>query len=285
MKIILLGSNGQLGWEFKHFLKDKVELFSFTHKELDILNLNFLERNFQEIYPDVVINCAAYTKVDKAEEEQELAYNINAIGAKNVSLASYKANAKVVYFSTDYVFNGKKNSPYTELDEPNPISAYGKSKLGGEQFTKESNPNYLILRISWLYGINGNNFIKTAIKLAKDGKPLRVVNDQYGTPTYALDIVEQTWELIHRGRTGLYHSSNNGEATWFEFAKEIIFNLNLKAEVLPISTEDYPTMAERPHYSVLENHLLKLANLDIMREWKEALKDFTNNYKEQLLSE
>lgn len=122
MKIILLGSNGQLGWEFKQFLQDKVELFLFAHKELDILDLNSLERNFQEIHPDVVINCAAYTKVDKAEEEQELAYNINAIGAKNVYLASYKANAKVVYFSTDYVFNGKKNSPYMELDKPDPIS-------------------------------------------------------------------------------------------------------------------------------------------------------------------
>lgn len=285
MKIILLGSSGQLGWEFKQFLKDKAELFSFTHKELDILNLNSLERNFREIHPDVVINCAAYTKVDKAEEEQELAYNINAVGAKNVSLASYKANAKVIYFSTDYVFDGKKNTPYTELDEPHPISAYGKSKLRGEQFTKEFNPSHLILRISWLYGINGNNFIKTAIKLAKSGKPLRVVNDQYGTPTYTLDVVKQTWKLIQSGKTGLYHSSNNGEATWFEFAKEIISLLNLKTEVISIKTKDYPTLAKRPQYSVLENHLLKLENLDIMREWKEALKDFTNNYKEQLLNE
>ncbi len=285
MKIILLGSNGQLGWEFKQFLKDKVELFSFTHRELDVLNLNSLERNFQEIHPDVVINCAAYTKVDKAEEEQELAYNINAIGAKNVSLASYKVNAKVIYFSTDYVFDGKKSIPYTEMDEPTPISVYGKSKLRGEQFTKEANPNHLILRITWLYGINGNNFVKTIIKLAKGSKPLRVVDDQYGTPTYTLDVVKQTWELIRNGKIGLYHSSNNGEATWFEFAKEIISNLNLKAAIVPISTEDYLTLAKRPQYSVLENHLLKLENLDIMRGWKEALKDFTNNYKEQLLNE
>lgn len=282
MKIILLGSNGQLGWEFKQFLKDKVELFSFTHKELDILDLNSLERNFQEIHPDIVINCAAYTNVDKAEEEQELAYNINAIGAKNVSLASYKVNAKVIYFSTDYVFDGKKGSPYTELDEPNPISIYGKSKLSGEQFTKESNPSHLILRITWLYGINGNNFIKTAIKLAKSGKLLRVVNDQYGTPTYTLDVVKQTWKLIQNGKTGLYHSSNNGEATWFEFAKEIISCLNLKAEVISIRTEDYPTLAKRPHYSVLENHLLKLKDLDIMREWKEALKDFIAKYRKEI---
>jgi len=285
MKIILLGSNGQLGWEFKQFLKDKVDLYPFSHKELDILNLNSLERNFQGIHPDIVINCAAYTKVDKAEEEQELAYNINAIGAKNVSLASYKANVKVIYFSTDYVFDGKKNSPYTELDKPNPISVYGKSKLNGEQFTKEFNPNHLILRIAWLYGINGNNFVKTVIKLAKNGKPLRIVNDQYGTPTYTLDVVKQTWKLIQSEKTGLYHSSNNGKTTWFEFAKEIISDLNLEAEVLPIKTEDYTTLAKRPHYSVLENRLLKLEDLDIMRKWKVALKDFINNYKEQLLNE
>ena len=285
MKVILLGSNGQLGWEFKQFLQDKVKLFSFTHKDLDILDVNSLERNFQEMSPDIVINCAAYTKVDKAEEEQELAYNINAIGAKNVSFASFKVNAKVIYFSTDYVFDGRKNSPYTELDKPNPISAYGKSKLSGEVFTKESNPNYLILRISWLYGINGNNFIKTVIKLAKSDKPLRIVNNQYGTPTYTLDVVKQTWELIRNGKTGLYHSSNNGEATWFEFAKEIIPDLNLKVEAIPIRTEDYPTPAKRPRYSVLKNHLLKLEKLDIMRKWKKALKDFINNYKEQLLSE
>lgn len=143
----------------------------------------------------------------------------------------------------------------------------------------------MILRISWLYGINGSNFVKTAIKLTKGGKPLRVINDQYGTPTYTLDVVKQAWKLIQSGKPGLYNSSNQGEATWFEFAKEIISNLNLKAEVLPIDTKDYPTPAKRPHYSVLENHLLKLNNLDIMKIWKEALKDFTNNYKELLLNE
>jgi len=285
MKIVLLGSNGQLGREFKQFLKDKVELFSFTHKELDVLNLNSLKRNFRKIHPDVVINCAAYTKVDKAEEEQDLAYKVNTIGPKNTSYAAYKVKAKVVYFSTDYVFDGRKGTPYTEFDSPNPLSVYGKSKLFGEYFTKEFNPNHLILRISWLYGIHGNNFVKTIIKLSRKNKALNIVNDQCGTPTYASDVVHQTWRLLENDRVGLYHCSNDGETTWFEFAKEIISNLNLKSEILPIKTEDYPTMTERPHYSVLENYLLKLEGLNIMRKWSEALKDFIVKYKNELLNE
>ena len=285
MKVILLGCNGQLGWEFKQFLRDKVKLFSFDHKELDILNLHSLERNFHKIKPDVVINCAAYTKVDKAEEEKELAYNVNAVGAKNVSLTSYKVGAKVIYFSTDYVFDGRKNSPYTELDKPNPLSVYGKSKLSGERFVKESNPHYLIFRISWLYGVNGNNFIKTVIKLAKSGKPLRIVNDQYGTPTYTLDVVKQTWGLVQNGKIGLYHSSNNGETTWFEFANEVVKDLGLQSEVIHIKSEEYPTLAKRPKYSVLRNYFLELEKLNIMRQWKVALEDFINNYKERLLNE
>ncbi len=281
MKVVILGAKGQLGWEFTHFLRDKVKVFPFSHKELDILDSKDLKRRFEEIHPDVVINCAAYTKVDRAEEERALAFKINSIGAKNVSFASFEVNAKVVYFSTDYVFDGEKNVPYTELDKPNPISCYGESKFVGEQFTREFNPNHLILRISWLYGINGNNFVKTIVKLAKEKKPLKIVDDQRGTPTYTLDVVKQTWRLIQKGSVGLYHSSNDGEATWFDFAKEIVSNLNLNAEVTPIKTEEYPTKAKRPPYSILENYSLELEDLNIMRDWREALRDFTNRYKEQ----
>jgi dTDP-4-dehydrorhamnose reductase len=284
MRIILLGSSGQLGYEFKQFLKDKVELFSFSHKELDILDYDSLENKFQEIKPCIVINCAAYTKVDTAEDEKDLSFKINAVGAKNVSFTAYNANAKVVYFSTDYIFDGKKKSPYTEFDEPNPISVYGNSKLYGEQFTKEFNPGHLILRISWLYGINGNNFVKTIINLAKTRKEIKVVNDQYGTPTYTLDVVNQVWKLIQKDAVGTYHCTNEGYTTWFEFAEEIISLLNLNVKVIPIASKDYPTPAERPQYSILENYLLKLEKLNIMRPWKIALKDFIAKYKKELLS-
>jgi dTDP-4-dehydrorhamnose reductase len=287
MRIILLGKNGQLGKEFENYLGklNDIELFSFSHSELDITDLEKVKTIFQDINPKVVMNCAAYTKVDLAENEAVTAYKVNSVGAKNVSYASYLVNAKVVYFSTDYVFDGNKERPYTEFDNPNPLSVYSKSKLFGEIYTREHNPNHLILRISWLYGIYGSNFVKTIIRLAKEKGELRIVNDQFGSPTYALDVVRQTWKLIQADRIGLYHSANVGQATWFEFAKEIIESLNLNAKVIPIRTEQYPTLAKRPRHSVLENYLLKLENMNIMRTWKVALKDFTNDYKERLLSE
>ena len=284
MKVLILGANGQLGSEFKTFLKDKVEIFAFDHKELDILDLSNLINKFFDLSPEVVINCAAYTKVDQAEKEKDLAYQINALGAKNVSFASLKIKAKVVYFSTDYVFDGAKNSPYTELDKPNPLSIYGKSKLFGEEFTKQFNPNHLILRISWLYGINGSNFVKTIVKLAKEKGELKVVDDQFGTPTYTFDVVKQTWKLIQEDSVGLYHSSNTGQTTWFDFAKEIVEQLNLNAKVLPIKTSEFPTLAKRPSFSALENYLLQIENKNIMRNWEEAFDDFVNKYKKELLN-
>ena len=286
MKIILLGSNGQLGKEFEKFLsqKENVELHSFSHSQLDILNLKALLDAFKSIQPDVVINCAAYTKVDKAEEEQDLTYRVNAIGAKNVSFAAFKVNAKVVYFSTDYVFDGNKGSPYIEFDKPNPLSVYGKSKLLGEKYTKEFNPNHLILRISWLYGIMGDNFVKNIIKLSRENKLLRVVDDQIGTPSYTLDVVKQAWELVEKDYVGLFHSSNGGEVSWFVFANEVVKRLNLNVDVVPIKTEEYKTKAIRPKYSVLGNYLLKLENLNIMGHWEKAFDNFIKTYRKELLS-
>jgi dTDP-4-dehydrorhamnose reductase len=283
MKVLILGANGQLGYEFLDFLKDKAELFTFSHNELDILDFDKLINKFQEISPDVVINCSAYTKVDQAEKEENLAYLVNAVGAKNVSYASFKVNAKVVYFSTDYVFDDSKGAPYNEFDEPNPISVYGKSKLAGEIYTKEHNPNHIILRISWLYGINGSNFVKTIIRLAKEKGELRVVNDQFGSPTYTLDVAKQTWKLIQEDSVGLYHSSNTGQTTWFEFAKRIVEKLNLNAKVVPIKTEEFPVLARRPKFSVLENYLLQLENKNIMRNWEEAFDEFVDRYRKELI--
>ena len=286
MKIILLGSSGQLGKEFEKFLleRESIELHSFSHAQLDILDFKSLLNKFSEISPDVVINCAAYTKVDQAEKEQDLAYQVNTIGARNVSYASFKIKAKVIYFSTDYIFDGTKVSPYNEFDSSKPLSVYGKSKLLGEIYTREHNPNHLILRISWLYGINGSNFVKTIIRLAKEKGELKVVNDQVGTPTYTLDVVKQSWELIERDCVGLYHSANVGQTTWFEFARKIVEKLNLNAKIIPIKTEEYSALAKRPNFSVLENYLLRLENRNIMRNWEEAFDDFIRIYGKELLS-
>jgi dTDP-4-dehydrorhamnose reductase len=285
MKVLVLGANGQLGYEFSNFLKDKAEVFAFSHRELDVLDFGKLFNKFFEISPEVVINCTAYTKVDQAEKEQGLAYQINAIGAQNVSFASFKVKAKVVYFSTDYVFDGTKKSSYTEFDEPNPLSIYGKSKLLGEVYTKAHNPNHLILRISWLYGINGANFVKTIIRLAREKSELKVVNDQVGASTYTLDVINQTWKLIQEDSVGLYHSSNTGQTTWFDFARKIVERLNLNVKVLPIKTGEFPALANRPRFSVLDNYLLKLENMNVMRSWEEAFNDFVNKYKDELLNE
>jgi dTDP-4-dehydrorhamnose reductase len=283
MKIIILGGKGQLGKEFENFLKDKAEIYSFSHLELDVLNQELLIKKIQEIKPEVVINCSAYTKVDKAEEEKEECIKVNAIGAKNVSYASYKVGAKVIYFSTDYIFDGEKESPYTELDSPNPISTYGRSKLLGEIYTSKHNPNHLILRISWLYGINGRNFVKTIIKKAKEEKELKIVSDQKGSPTYTLDVVKQTWELIKKDKVGIYHSANQGETSWYEFAKKIIEKLKINVKISPIKTGEYPALAKRPKYSVLDNYLLKLEGINIMRDWETALNEFLDTYGTLLL--
>jgi dTDP-4-dehydrorhamnose reductase len=283
MKIIILGGKGQLGKEFENFLKDKAEIYSFSHLELDVLNQGLLIKKIQEIKPEVVINCSAYTKVDKAEEEKEECIKVNAIGAKNVSYASYKVGAKVIYFSTDYIFDGEKESPYTELDSPNPISTYGSSKLLGEIYTSKHNPNHLILRISWLYGINGRNFVKTIIKKAKEEKELKIVSDQKGSPTYTLDVVKQTWELIKKDKVGIYHSANQGETSWYEFAKKIIEKLKINVKISPIKTGEYPALAKRPKYSVLDNYLLKLEGINIMRDWETALNEFLDTYGTLLL--
>jgi len=283
MKVLVLGASGQLGKEFVDYLKDRTEVLAFTHDELDILSLESLVDKFDEISPNVVINCAAYTKVDQAEKEEETAYKVNGIGAKNVSFASFKIKAKVVYFSTDYVFDGTKNSPYNEFDSPNPVSVYGKSKLIGEIYTKEFNPNHLILRISWLYGINGSNFVKTIIRLSKEKGELKVVNDQIGAPTYTLDVVKQTWKLIQSNSVELYHSSNTGQTSWFEFAKRIIEKLNLNTQVIPIKTEEHPALAKRPSFSVLDNYLLKLEGKSIMRNWQEAFDEFVDRYRKELI--
>jgi dTDP-4-dehydrorhamnose reductase len=283
MKVLVLGANGQLGKEFVDYLKDKTEVFAFSHKKLDIIDFETLVNKFYELSPDVVINCAAYTKVDQAEKEEILAYKVNALGAKNVSFASFKVNAKVVYFSTDYVFDGARELPYNEFDKVNPLSVYGKSKLVGEMYTKEHNPNHLILRISWLYGINGSNFVKTIIRLAKEKVELRVVNDQVGAPTYTLDVVKQTWKLIQDDSIGLYHSSNTGQTTWFEFANRIVDKLKLSTKVLPIKTDEFLTLAKRPSFSVFDNYMLKLEGKSIMRNWEEAFDDFVDRYRKELI--
>ncbi len=285
MRVMVLGAKGQLGGAFCEFLRPQVHVYPFSREELDITDLGALMRMCSELSPSLILNCAAYTQVDRAEEERARSYLVNALGARNVAFCGYKVGAKVVYFSTDYVFDGEKRTPYTEFDPPSPLSVYGHSKLWGEKFTALFNPDHLIIRVSWLYGRRGKNFVKTLVRLVKEEgkKTLRIVVDQKGTPTYAEDVVGKTWELVERNAVGLYHVTNGGETTWFHFAQEIVRLLDLPAEVVPIESSAYLALAKRPSYSVLHNLMLQLEGIPLLRNWQEALGEFLHSWREGIL--
>ena len=212
----------------------------------------------QEISPHIIIHCAAYTKVDQAEKERDLAYRINAIGARNVAVASQLVEAKLVYISTDYVFQGDRPEGYDEFHNPAPINIYGASKYAGEQFVKELHNKYFIVRTSWLYGKYGNNFVKTMMRLGKEREEVSVVADQIGSPTYVADLNVMINKLIHTSLYGTYHVSNRGSCSWFEFAKKIFSYANMKVDVLPVSTEEFGSAAARPKYSIFQHNIFAI---------------------------
>ena len=263
---LITGSKGQLGIEISKLLPNVILT---DVNELDITNssavLDFVEKNNIE----TIINCAGYTNVDKAEEDKELAYKINVEGPKNLALT----NKKVIHISTDYVFDGSKNQPYIETDIPNPKSVYGKTKLEGE-IEVLKNPNSIVIRTAWLYSTNGKNFVKTMKKLGEEKESLNVVYDQIGTPTNATDLAKAIVSIapqINKNNSGIYHYSNEGVCSWFDFATEIMNYFNLKCKVNPILSSEYPTKANRPFYSVLNKQKIKdTFNIKILH-WKEAL--------------
>jgi dTDP-4-dehydrorhamnose reductase len=257
MKILVTGSNGQLGQSIRQRADQYPNLdFVFTDiGELDITDYAELKESFAVHRFQAIINCAAYTAVDKAETEAEKAYTINAIAVKYLSKLAGKYNAIMIHISTDYIFNGKNYRPYVETDKPNPGSIYAKTKLEAEKQVMKHAGKALILRTSWLYSEYGHNFVKTIIRLAGERKILNVVADQTGTPTYAGDVADALlWlignNMIPEGRN-IYHFSNEGSCSWFDFAYEILDYLKIPCRIIPIKTEDYPLPAQRPFYSVL----------------------------------
>ncbi len=273
--ILVTGSKGQLGTDVVSTLYKDYNIVGLAKHALDITNLEASLNIVKDIKPHIIINCSAYTNVDKGEQDIDLAYRINAFGTKNLAIAALENNCKLVHISTDFIFDGEKNSPYIETDSPNPLNVYGKSKLLGEQFIQEINPQYYILRTSWLYGKNGNNFVKTMLHLTNENKIINVVHDQRGTPTYTKDLVQVIKKVIKTDAYGIYHASNEGSCTWFEFANEIFKLANIKnIQLLPITTEELSRPARRPFYSVLKNHMLEL-NFDYrLRPWEEALNQY-----------
>jgi dTDP-4-dehydrorhamnose reductase len=275
MKVVVTGAKGQLGTDLVHLLADKgYEVYGYGREELDITNFDQVKQIIGKVNPDVVIHTAAYTKVDLAESEPDQAFLINAYGTRNVAVASEKVGAKLVYVSTDYVFDGTANVPYHEFAPTNPLSVYGKSKLAGEQFVRDLHSKFFIVRTSWVYGKHGNNFVKTMLKLAQERDELMVVDDQIGCPTYAVDLANCILELIQTEKYGIYHVSNSGHCSWYEFAKAIFEETEIDVKINPCTTKDFPRPAPRPAYSVFEHMALRLNGFSGMREWRIALREF-----------
>jgi len=227
-----------------------------------------------ELRPDVVINCAAYTRVDDCETEQEKAFAVNATGVKNIALACRDRGILLVHISTDYVFDGTKQEPYREADETHPRSVYGQSKLAGENFVRTVLTRYVIIRSLWLYGRGGNNFVATIQKLAQEKKELRVVNDQTGTPTYTRDLAHAIKALIEGNPQGIYHIANQGTCTWYEFARRIVELTSSPANVIPISSDEINRPAKRPAYSVLDcSRFIQETGMEL-RHWDAALQEY-----------
>ena len=278
MKILITGAYGMLGSDLRETLKDH-ELLITGSKDLDITDENKVMNYILEKSPEIVINAAAYTAVDNCETDYENAYSVNAIGPKNLAKACNKINIPLIHISTDYVFDGNKRTPLTEEDNLGPKTVYGKTKLEGEKLVQENAKKYFILRTAWLYGIHGKNFVQTMLNLSKKNSELKVVNDQIGSPTYSKDLAIAISELLNSDKYGIYHVTNKGEISWYDFSKKIFELSNIKVNVKPVSTEEFPRPAPRPHYSVLSNQKWVKAGFTPMRNYDEALKDYLSLLK------
>ena len=284
-KVLLIGAKGQVGQELQLTLPQLGEVISISREELDLTNSEKIGQLIREIHPDYLVNAAAYTAVDKAETEPDLAYSINAKAPKIMAESAEKIKAKFLHISTDYVFDGRKNTPYLETDLTNPLGVYGQSKLRGEEEIKTVNSQAIILRTAWVYGSYGkSNFVKTMLRLGKEREELKVVVDQVGSPTWAKDIAAAITQLLINADNpaGIYNFTNSGVASWFDLTKAIfeeakISGIPLKIQrVIPITTAEYPTPAARPAYSVLSGQKISQQLGYIPPYWRDSLKAMLN---------
>jgi len=285
MRIVLIGANGQLGTDIDSYFKGEgLDVIGLTQEDIDVCNFDVCDKVLKKIKSDLIINTAAFHNVDLCEDDVLSSFKVNALGVKNLAKICLDLDTPLMHFSTDFVFGGEKSAPYTEDDCPKPVSLYGVSKLAGERIIQYMLNKYYLVRVCGLYGHagpygKGSNFVDLMIKLAKEGKDIKVVDDQVLTPTSTEDVAEKLYELIGTGKYGLYHMTNTGSCSWYEFACEIFKMAGLSPNVSPTTSEEFGAKAKRPAYSVLDNVNLRKAGLEDLRPWKAALKDYINGRK------
>lgn len=289
MKVMIVGSGGQLGHDCSRVFLDGNDLIGFTRSELDVTDDGAVADAMERALPDVVINCAAFTRVDDCEVHSDVAFAVNAGGPENLARSCRRHDALLVHVSTDYVFSGNRPLPsgWTETDETGPLSVYGRSKLEGENRVAGIAPRHIILRTAWLYGGQGHNFLKTMLKLAgaDPERTIRVVDDQYGSPTWSLRLALQMRTLVEQGGRGIYHATAEGYCSWFELAAFFLKEMDIPHRIEPCTSDEYPTQARRPVNSILENQRLKAENRHRMTGWRHGVTQFVSRYRSEWLAQ
>lgn len=278
MKVLVTGADGQLGYDVVEKLsKLDIEHIGVDKEDFDLTNEKETKEFILDYAPDIIVHCAAYTDVDQAEVEKELCYEVNVEGTRYVAEAAKELDAKILYISTDYVFDGQGEEPFEVTDQPNPINYYGETKYLGEQEVQKLLDKYFIIRTSWVFGKHGENFIKTMLKLGKEKDEISVVSDQYGSPTYTVDLAELIIEMIKTDKYGIYHATNEGFCSWYEFAKEIFKTADINVKVKPVSSDEFKSKAKRPKNSRLSKNSLIENNFYILKNYKKSIMLFDFN--------
>lgn len=286
MEILITGSKGQLGSDAVKVLGRFHEIMAVDLEELDITNPEDVEAMVRDFRPDVILNCAAFTNVDACETQRDIAWKVNVEGPRNLALSVKKNGGLLIHISTDYVFSGKKPPPeaYLEDDEPGPISFYGKTKLEAEAAVRQATDRHCIVRTAWLYGIAGHNFLKTMLKLAMRGpqKEIKVVSDQFGSPTWSYQLAVQIAKIIEIDGRGIYHATAEGCCTWYDLACYFLTKMDVPHTLIPCTSEEYLTPAKRPRNSILENRRLKSVGINLMKDWRENIDQFVSQFGKRL---
>ena len=283
LKILVTGSTGQLGYDVvRQGLERNLNVIGVGSNDLDITDEKRVNEYINQLNPDAIIHCAAYTAVDKAEDDRETCWNVNVEGTRYLVKAAKNVGAKFIYISTDYVFDGEGSKPFNEQDTPNPIGYYGLTKYNAEEIVKQELDRWFIVRISWVFGINGNNFIKTMLKLAEIKSTLNIVGDQYGSPTYTFDLSKLLIDMIESNKYGIYHASNEGFCNWGGFANEIFAQNQNEIEVNLVTTEEYPTRAVRPKNSKMSKIKLLDSGFHPLPTWQDAIKRYLKELKQEV---